>query len=360
MYTLYGADISYFSGKARAYLDWKGIDYEEVRANRDIYEKVILPRVGWPVIPVMVGPGDETLQDTSDIIDTLDARHGGPSVYPDGPLQKLAALLFEVIGDEWLVIPAMHYRWAHNRDYAYQKFGEVSAPDKSAEEQLEIGRQMAVRFEGSLPFLGITPDTAPAVESAYLRLLDQLTEHFKSHDMLLGSRPSIGDFGLYGPLYAHQYLDPASGALMKEKAPAVARWVERMRDAEATPGEFLADDAVPETAKAILREQFRDFVPVMVSTAAALTEWAKDKDSGEEIPRALGPHEFTIGGASGNRLIFPFNLWMLQRPVDHVKSLRGDAESAAAVALMQDLGGDALLDLDYPRLERRNFKLRLA
>ena len=32
------------------------------------------------------------------------------------------------------------------------------------------------------------------------------------------SRPSIGDFGLVGPLYAHQYRDPASGDLITKAA----------------------------------------------------------------------------------------------------------------------------------------------
>lgn len=359
MYTLYGAEISYFSGKARSYLDWKGISYEEKLANRDVYENVILPRVGWPVIPVVVGPEDEVLQDTSDIIDTLDARLGDPSVYPDGSIQRLAALLFELIGDEWLVVPAMHYRWAYNRDYAYQKFGEASAPDKSPAEQYEVGKANAVRFEGALPFLGITPEIVPAIEAAYLTLLEQLSDHFSSFDMLLGSRPSIGDFGLYGPLYAHLYLDPASGEIMKEKAPIVARWVERMRDAEAKPGEFLPNDEVPETAQTILREQLRDFVPVLVSTARALTEWAGDKSVGEEVPRALGPHVFRIGTSEGNRMILPFNLWMLQRVLDHLSALNEEGKMEA-VAFLDHIGAGVLMTMSYPRLERRNFKLCLA
>lgn len=359
MYTLYGADISYFSGKARSYLDWKGLHYEEVRANREIYESIILPKVGWPVIPVIMGPDEEVLQDTSDIIDTLEKRHGGASIYPEGPVQKLAALLFEVIGDEWLVIPAMHYRWAHNRDYAHQKFGEMSAPNKSPEEQRKIGKENAVRFEGALPFLGITPDTVPAVEASYLSFLDLLAEHFSSFDMLFGSRPSIGDFGLYGPLYAHLYLDPASGELMKEKAPAVAAWVERMRDATTGTGEFLADDDVPSTAKAVLLHQLRDFVPVLQSTATALTEWASDKSSGEEVPRALGPHAFKILDTAGNRMIFPFNLWMLQRPLDHLHGLDA-AEKETGLRLLNEVGATSLAELEFPRLERRNFKLVLA
>ena len=73
----------------------------------------------------------------------------------------------------------------------------------------------ASRFAGSLPFIGVTPDTQAGVEASYEALLTDLDAHFAQFDFLFGSRPSIGDYGLIGPLYAHQYRDPASGALME-------------------------------------------------------------------------------------------------------------------------------------------------
>jgi len=360
-YTLYGAEVSYFTGKIRAYLRWKGIDFEEHVATKEVYKDVILPRVGWPVIPVMVGPDDETLQDTSDMIDALETKHGGPSVFPDGPAQRLAALLLEVLGDEWLVLPAMHYRWKHNRDFAYAQFGAISAPDATPEEQFEIGRKNAVNFEGALPVLGIDDVTGPAIEAAYLRLLSQLETHFETHEYLLGSRPSIGDFGLIGPLYAHLYRDPASGEIMKREAPRVAAWCERMQNpAEPLSGDFLPGDVVPETLLPILADQMREQFPVLRSTAEALSKWAADKSAGEPVPRALGQHAFTVNGASGKRMIFPFNLWMLQRPLDHYRSLTGDAK-AAADEMLAKVGGEAFADFPaYPRIEREKFKLVLG
>lgn len=360
MYTLYGAEVSYFTGKARAFLDWKGVDYEERVASREVYASIILPRVGWPVIPVMTGPDGETLQDTSDIIDTLDARLGGPSVHPEGPVQRLAALLFELIGDEWLVLPAMHYRWAYNRDFAYAEFGQLSVPEASPDEQFETGKANAVRFEGALPFLGITPETADAIEAAYLRFLDQFSAHLEAHPTLLGSRPSIGDFGLCGPLYAHLYRDPASGEIMKARAPLVARWVERMQAPDVLSGDFLPDDQVPQTLWPMLADQLADFLPVLASTASALSAWAADKPSGEPVPRALGPHAFKVGNAAGSRMIFPFNLWMLQRPLDHYWSLT-EPERDAADTFLAAIGAlEAFRSVRFPRLARQSFKLVLA
>lgn len=360
MYTLYGAEVSYFTGKARAFLDWKRADYKEVVASREVYASVILPRVGWPVVPVVACPDGETLQDTSDIIDTLDARLGGSSVFPDGAVQKLAALLFELVGDEWLVLPAMHYRWIYNRDFAYAEFGRLSAPDASPEEQFETGKANAVRFEGSLPFLGITSETGPAIEAAYLRFLAHFSAHLGQHAMLFGDRPSIGDFGLYGPLYAHLYRDPVSGEVMKAKAPLVARWVERMQTPAPLSGSFLPGDEVPGTLIPILADLLADFIPVLVSTAAAVSGWAADKVSGDPVPRALGPHPFRIGALAGTRMIFPFNLWMLQRPLDHYRSLAGP-DRTAADAFLSAIGALGVFQsIDFPRLERRSFKLVLA
>lgn len=361
-YKLYGAEVSYFTGKARAFMRWKGLDFEEILATREVYKDVILPRVGWPVIPVVTGPNDETLQDTSDIIDVLDARHDGPSVFPEGPVQKLAALLFELLGDEWLVLPAMHYRWKKNRDFAYLEFGKLSAPDAPEEEQFEIGKKLAVNFEGALPFLGIDETTGPEIETAYLRLLEQLEAHLAQHDYLLGSRPSIGDFGLIGPLYAHQYRDPASGEIMKRVAPKTAQWVERMQNPDAPlSGEFLPDDQVPETLLPILEDQFRDQFPVLASTAGALAKWSEDKASGDDVPRGLGMHQFQLGQAAGQRMMFPFNLWMLQRPLDRYRAMEG-ADKAKADELLSNIAGSEAFSAfpDFPRIERQNFKTVLG
>jgi len=129
-------------------------------------------------------------------------------------VQRLVALLLELYGDEWLIIPAMHYRWSvidQQRDFIMSEFGKLSAPGASYEEQIAIGERTSRAFSGMLPALGITAATIPGIEMAYLEFLDQLNEHFGHYDFLLGSRPSIGDFGFMGPLYAHLARDPVPG-----------------------------------------------------------------------------------------------------------------------------------------------------
>src|SRR5690606_28198136 len=98
-----------------------------------------------------------------------------------------------------------------------------------------------------------------------------------------GGRPSIGDYGLIGPLYAHLYRDPASGRLMREKAPQVAAWVERMIDPPAAGG-FLPDDELPPTLLPVLQRMFTEQVPVLQETARQLQQWADANPDTPEIP----------------------------------------------------------------------------
>ena len=83
-------------------------------------------------------------------------------------------------------------------------------------------------FNGFLPILGVTDDSLPTIERNYLELLDALDIHFQDYPYVLGGRPSFADFGLMAPLFAHLARDPVPASLMKNKAPNVYRWTERM------------------------------------------------------------------------------------------------------------------------------------
>ncbi len=356
-HTLYAAPLSLYSGKARSYLDWKQVNYTEVLSTPDVYAKIIIPNVGRPVIPVMQKDDGSILQDTTLIIDHFEASEGGPSVYPDTPRQRLAALLLECFGDEWLVIPAMHYRWNYNEEWVYGEFGKTALPDGTPEEQYATGKERGSMFRGFVPMLGINQATIPAVEASYEALLADLDAHFAVHPFLLGSRPSIGDLGLIGPLYAHLYRDPASGEIMERLAPQVAEWVRRMVDVTAPlSGEFLPDDEIPETLLPVLARMMSEQVPYLAKVADMFGEWlAANPDT--EIPRAVGMADFTIESTNGQRIAAPFSLWMLQRGLDYLASLEG-VNRDVCKAMLRSVGGEALLDFKMPaRLKFENHVL---
>src|SRR5690606_35588473 len=160
--------------------------------------------------------------------------------------------------------------------------------------------------------LGVTPHSRAALEQSYLALLAELDRHFAEHDFLLGGRPSIGDYGLIGPLYAHLYRDPASGRLMREKAPPVAAWVERMIEP-------------PAARLPVLPRMFPAQVPVLQETARQLQQWADANPDTLEIPRAIGSLRYRVGDTEEERLVFPYNLWMWQRALDHYAEMDDQA-----------------------------------
>ena len=57
--------------------------------------------------------------------------------------------------------------------------------------------------------------TAPAWEASNARLLAALEAHFAVHDYVLGGLPSLADFALLGPLYAHLFRDAVPGFVLR-------------------------------------------------------------------------------------------------------------------------------------------------
>ncbi|MFT6408050.1 MAG: glutathione S-transferase [Arenicella sp.] len=324
MIKLYGSQFSLFTGKARSYLKKKGIPFEEVTSTLNIYKNFIIPRTGVRYIPVLQTADDVVIQDTTVIIDAMEKVHPERSVYPSTPKQKLASLLLEVYGDEWLVIPAMHYRWnfpEKNDKFIYAAFGSMVLPKAPKLIQRLLGKKVGSKFKGFVPRLGITKENIPALEASYEQLLSDLNTHFKQHDYLLGGRPSIGDFGLIGPMYAHLYRDPAPGELMRRIAPEVCKWVERMISDEIPNGEFLVNDEIPTTLIPVLQRMANEQLPVLSDTDARLTAWRKENLDAKEVARFIGMHKFTVEKVEGERVVLPFVLWMFRRPVDFYQSL---------------------------------------
>jgi len=358
---LYGAEFSLYSGKVRSYLRKKGIPYEEVTSTVKVYKNFIIPRTGVRFIPVLQTPDDQVYQDTTVIIDELEKRFPKNSVYPSTPQQKLAALLLEVYADEWLVIPAMHYRWsfpATNSDFIYAEFGSIVLPWAPKFIQRVVGKRVGDRFKGFVPQLGINEQNINAIEHSYLSLLGDLQTHFEQHEFLLGSKPCIADFGLIAPLYAHLYRDPAPGKLMRKKAPAVCDWVRRMISdvPSLNNGELLADDEVPETLLPVLKRMADEQLPVLLDTDRHLNEWRQENPDLSSIPRSIGSHKFQVEGVESERLILPYSLWMFQRPADFYHSL--ESKQQADVWLAKIGFGDALKYKLKNRLIRPENKLR--
>ncbi len=361
-YTLYGVEGSYYAAKIRCYLLRKAIPFQEIQSDRRAYADVIVPRVGYPIVPIVVTPEDETLQDTAEIIDILEQRHPTPSMIPTMPRRRFAAYLMELYADEWLKVPALYYRWHYDYEFASNMMGYNNDPDASPEEQRRVGAKIAARFKDWPEHLGATESTREAVEASFIDCLSLLDAHFTEHRFAFGDRPCLADCAMMGPLYAHLYRDPYPGAIMRDKAPMLCAWINRMR-APAASSESVPEtsDTVPETMLAVLRHLSRDYVPVLATAMPLLQAWIGNRHV-EEIPRYAGKHRITIGrgkayAAQGLRSIHPFEQWKLQRVLDVFYSYSDNIQNDLTRFCDETEALD-LLDLNLlNRLERKEFRL---
>jgi glutathione S-transferase len=356
-FRLYAAELSYFSGKVRPAFRYKRVPHVEILPTRAAYRDVIQPRTGLAMIPVVVTPEDDTWQDSSDILDALESRFPDPPLYPTTPVQRVAAHLLELYADEFLILPGLHYRWSFPESEA-----KARADFAASTGDVARASRFADAVKGFAPLLGVQPATAPAIEAHTRDLLALFEAHLAVHPYLLGDRPSLADCALMGPLYPHLYLDAVPGRLLRETAPAVCHWIERMNHPDPDSfGRWLAGDALAPTLRALLVLAGRDAVPLVLAAARAVEAWVDANPAHEgELPRGVGMHATTLRGVRFERLTTPYTLWMLERTRNAWTSLAPPARRAVEDALA-GTGCEALLAWSpRHRLARRPFKLFLA
>ncbi|MGE0044985.1 MAG: glutathione S-transferase family protein, partial [Hyphomonadaceae bacterium] len=249
-YRLYGAELSPYSVKVRAYLRWKDIPHEWIvrnaarQAEFQHYAKL-------PLIPLLVCADDGAFQDSTPIIEKLEQAHPAPRLAPDDPVLGFLDALIEDYADEWLNKAMFHYRWTRpiDQESGARRIAAMMANDDMDRTLVEAA--VRERMTGRLHFVGSSAETAPIIEDAYLRFLAALEAHLgDKRDYLFGAHPTLADFGVYGQLY-ELLSDPTPGALMRERAPCAVRYVERMDHPEGK-GALEPLDALLPTLKPIL------------------------------------------------------------------------------------------------------------
>jgi len=436
VYRLFSWEHSYFSGKARAYLRFKermaalGPGFEDVLATPELIAGLLTPRSGSGAVPQLQAPDGTWIQDTSEIIDFCERAHPTAPIVPgvERPRQRLASYLVEFLADEWIVVPAFWQRWFFSEDgrepnhraFNEQQWGAVLAPDADGPARrhaaagffeaafgISHSREDPSGVYAGLVHLGCDARTERAWQESQHRILRTLERHFGTHDYLLGGRPSLGDFGLLGPLYAHLYRDAIPGFALRTFFPLVTEWVERAngegalnarpygsqlysldergelvgRPASSDGGEWLDGDGVPDGVTELVAIFFREMWPVLREATARLREFIASPahDQGGELPGKTftatpgfvefqtngGPlsHAFEIGGIEGRRMVVPYQMWMLSRIAEAMRPCLADAGSRESLGAWLDLfpDGSSFLDLDDflegARVEKRGGRI---
>ena len=357
---LYAMPHSLYSGRARSYLIKNRIPFEERSTGHESFKAEVLPEGKLPTIPTLVTADGEVIRDGAAIIEHFEAASGRPC-RPPGSRQQVISALFDVIGTDGLLRPAMHYRWNFPDDnLAFVRYHFLHS-QRDVPEREEKTEAMMNRMRHAATIFGVTEQSQSVVEALYLEYLDALNTHFERYPYLLGWRPCIGDFGLLAPMYAHLGRDPYPARLMQQRAPAVYRWVERMnREDQDVPeffgagGDFLANDEVPETLIPVLKILAEDFVPETLAAAEHINSWLAEHqpEAGAvavgRLAEALEMADFSVRGETITALAQPHRFYLLQRVQDTFRALPQEDHKSVA-AIMRDAGMSAVLSTALTR-----------
>jgi glutathione S-transferase len=283
---IFGSEMSPYSVKVRSYFRYKSLPHAWIprRAENDAeYQRY----ARLPIVPTVATPEDEGLQDSTPIIEAVEARFPTPSIHPSDRALAFLSALIEEFGDEWGNKLMFHHRWWDpvDQDAASLVLARLAIPFADKAEVDARAAAIKARMTGRGAFVGSSAATAPLITAYYLELLDILEPHLKGRKYLFGARPSFGDFGLAAQLYEAS-VDPTCGAAMRGRAPAVLDWCHRMLEPR-DDGAFETWASLAPTLEPLLGYVGRYFLPWSEANAAALaageTEFRVDLPGGAYV-----------------------------------------------------------------------------
>ncbi len=309
VYRIFGAEVSPYSVKVRSYFRYKNLPHEWTRRkpeNQAEYQR----HAKLPLIPVVVTPDDEGLQDSTPILETMEQRVPEPSIYPPDEVAAFISALLEEFGDEWGNKWMFHYRWAREVDQisGATRIAQMMSPDDTVEPPKELVDGIRERMVNRVWFVGSNEITGPQIERSFQDAMGLLETHLGPRPYVFGGRPAFGDFGLWGPIY-NAHTDPTCGQILNERCPNVVGWVERMLEPK-VEGDFEPWSTLEPTLLPFVEQQVGAiFLPWSDANAKAI---------------AAGQDEFSVEVATGT--------WTQKPQKYHAKSLKALRGRYAAVA----------------------------
>jgi glutathione S-transferase len=269
-YRIFGSELSPYSVKVRSYFRFKGIPHRWILrspASQEEFQR----HARLPLIPLVVTPADEGLQDSTPLVERLEERFPEPPLQPADPSLAFLSALLEEYADEWGNKWMFHYRWWYEADQisAAARIAEQMAPGADEEERRQVAQSIRERMVPRLSFVGSSEATRGEIEASFVATVDLLEAHLATRLYLFGERPVLADFGLWGQLYETS-TDPTPSALLRERAPRVLEWVERMLDPADRGGLEEWSALAPTLAPLLSREAAGRFLPWSDANARAL------------------------------------------------------------------------------------------
>jgi len=162
------------------------------------------------------------------MIQWLEERYPDPPVLPPDPALAFVALLLEDYGDEWLWRPAMWWRWVPRVSrwaLGWRISTGIAPPPLVRFYGWIFGhRQLREWVWGD----GVTRENSGDVRDMLFREFEFLEAVLSDQPFLLGSHPSVADFGYFASMFRHFGNDPDPAEIMRRKAPNTYEWLSRL------------------------------------------------------------------------------------------------------------------------------------
>lgn len=274
-YRLIGAEESPYSVKVRACLRYKSLPHQWL--TRLQAAELFQQHAKLPLIPLLVTPDGQGIQDSTPILEALQQNHPEPSIHPPDPTCAFLSYLLEEFADEWGNKWMFHYRWAREADQqaCSRRLAVLMNPDADAVALEQAATTIRSRMVDRVWFVGSSPQTARQIEESFKDTLDLLEPHLAVRPYLFGGRPSFADFALWGQLY-NAFRDPTPNELLRTRAPSVVAWIERMHEPSAE-GPFEGWHSLSRSLLPLLADQVAGlFLPWSQANAAAIEDGAEN------------------------------------------------------------------------------------
>ena len=320
-----------YSYKVMTYMNYKGIPYKRLEANAKALVEDIPRLVGQSIVPVLLTPQEEVLQDSTPIIEWLEERFLEKAVIPDDSRLAFLMWLLEEFADEYMPRIHMHTRWGNeqNQQAVSHRIGRglaYAVPDASVG---DLATFILSRQKGFNKHLGLTDRVRANMDQQVVDLLTLLDKHFLYYQFLLGDKPSMADFALYGSLKVHLYSDPNSKETMEVHGPRTCDWIETITAfgdtrgcvGQTTFGDWInLDDGIPESLHKLLSFSAKTYIPFAQACAQASKSKSKKFDA-------------KVYGLTETFSTHQYRVWSFEQLQNRYVQLQGDEKQLVDEAL---------------------------
>ncbi len=324
-YRVWAANDSPYSWKLRAYMHYKNIPYKRMHIDMTAINVDIPKLVGMSIVPVVLTPDDQVMQDTTPIMEFFENTYSNKSCRPSDERLQFINILLEDFGDEYLPRFSMHYRWGNeqNRQTISHRIARSFAYGNLSMHPNQIAPMVLKRQEGFDTHLGLTAEESrDSLDQQILDLLAILDKHFTDHQFLLGDRPSLADFAIYAHLYTHLLQDPFSAEIMECHGARTVNWIDTINEfgdqrgciGQTEFGDWLdLDNGIPDSLKELLEYVGKTYIPFSAGIAKANANKSKAATA-------------NVYGVATEYSAFSYRAWSFEQVQINYQALSGDVK----------------------------------